>query len=429
MVTEGAAMISEISFNNYRMFKRESSLSMVADARTVKLLSNANTLDEVNVLKSIAIYGPNNSGKSNLFTLFGILKAVLSGSPTLEINRAIFGDNPISSFSITFNNNDNKGWVKYDFSYDSKAGKYLREKLSTIKYYPKGSPFEKVIFEKDINNHLFKVFGEDNSALLSIIPSKSPILYSIELESGKFAPLREWLESLQKLGNSIVLFRMYNIPFDKTIEALKSNDIQKRKFISAFVKDADLSVDDFEYQKAIHILKNGQEIDEKSLIGYEKMLDAFHLSTTYGNKKVPSMVFDSSGTKKMEAIASYVYDAIKKGQTLVVDELDNGLHFRLTRAIVSAFNNLANEKGQLIFTAHDLMLIDCKMLLRKDQIYFLQRDREEASLSCLKNATVSKGGPREGSNLVKRYNSGEFGSLPTPSFIKELLDMKEDKND
>ncbi len=127
----------------------------------------------------------------------------------------------------------------------------------------------------------------------------------------------------------------------------------------------------------------------------------------------------------MEALAAYIYNAIKEGKTLVVDELDNGLHFRLTRAIVGAFNNLANTKGQMIFTAHDLMLIDYKMLLRKDQIYFLERNGNEASVFCLKDATVSEGGPREGSDLIKRYNSGEFGTLPDPNFIKELLDVRE----
>lgn len=417
-------MISEISFGNYRLFKGQSSISLAADGRTTRLLSNGTVIDDVRVLKSLAIYGPNNSGKSNLFHLFGIFKAVLSGQMLNEINRDVFDDNPLSSFSITFNNNDGKGWMRYEFSFDSKAKRFKSEKLSTIKYYSKGTPFEKVIFEKDLDGRIFKVFGEDCAELLSIIPSKLPILYSIELGSGRFAPLSEWLASLQKLGDSIVLFSMYNIPFDKTIEALKGNDPKKRAFISSFVKDSDLSIDDFEYQKAIHIMKDGQEIDEKSLSGYEKVLDAFHLSTTYGKKKVPSMVFDSSGTKKMESIASYVYDAIEKGQTLVVDELDNGLHFRLTRAIVSAFNNLANDKGQLLFTAHDLMLIDCKMLLRKDQICFLERNKETASLFCLKNATVSSGGPREGSDLVKRYNEGEFGALPTPSFVQVLLDMK-----
>jgi hypothetical protein len=412
-------MISEILFNNYRLFKDENELSFVADGRTKKLLSNSVDLDGRNVLKAVAIYGPNNSGKSHIFHLMEVLKCVLTGRGNCEFNREIFADAPLSTFSITYNNNDKKGWVRYEFAFDSKTKRFVKEKLVTITYYPAGTPFEKTVFEKDDEKKVFQVFAEDDSAILSFIPSKSPILHSIELSNGKFAPLSEWLLSLQTLGNSIELLRMYDIPINKTIAALKGSDAKRKRFITAFVKDADLSIDDFGYQKDIHLIKNGETIDESVLSNYE--LDALHLTTTYGNKEVPSLFVDSSGTKKMEALASYVYEAISEGKTLVVDELDNGLHFRLTRAIVSAFNNLANEKGQLLFTAHDLMLIDCRMLLRKDQIYFLERNDGKASLYCLKNATAASGGPREGTDILKRYNKGDYGKLPSPNFIDDLL--------
>ena len=166
---------------------------------------------------------------------------------------------------------------------------------------------------------------------------------------------------------------------------------------------------------------NGENIDEKALEGFKELVDTFHLKTRYGNVDVPSLFFDSSGTKKIEAIAAYIYEAIKEGKVLVVDELDNGLHYKLTRAIVSIFNNLLNKKGQLVFTAHDLLLIDCNYLMRKDQIYFIQRDKKNASLFCLREATVSSGGPREGADLVKRYNHGDFVEVPSPNFIEQII--------
>jgi len=414
-------MISEILFNNYRLFKGENELSFIADGRTKKLLSNSIALDDKNILKAVAIYGPNNSGKSHIFHLMELLKCILLGIGSCEFNREIFADEPLSTFAITYNNNDKKGWIRYEFAFDSQTKRFVKERLVAITYYSAGTPFEKTVFEKDDENKVFKVLGEDRSEILSFIPSKLPILYSIELNNGKLAPLSEWLLSLQALGNSIELLRMYDIPINKTIAALKSGDAKRKKFITAFVKDADLSIDDFGYQKDVHLIQNGETIDESVLANYE--LDALHLTTTYGNKEVPSLFVDSSGTKKMEALASYVYEAITEGKILVVDELDNGLHFRLTRAIVSTFNNLANEKGQLLFTAHDLMLIDCRMLLRKDQIYFLERSDGTTALYCLKNATAATGGPREGTDILKRYNKGHYGKLPSPNFIDDLLDL------
>ena len=48
---------------------------------------------------------------------------------------------------------------------------------------------------------------------------------------------------------------------------------------------------------------------------------------------MPSMMFDSTGTKKIAAIASYVIEALEQGRILVVDEMcirdrNNGLKCR-----------------------------------------------------------------------------------------------------
>lgn len=426
-------MISDITFNDFRFFKGEKSFSFVADARTKKLLSNSVSIGQRAILKAAAIYGPNNSGKSNIIALFAIFKSVLAGKPVNGINNPIFGDSPTPSFSITFNNLDGNGWMSYSFGFDTKDGRFIKEELKKITYYENGSPFEEVIFSIDTKEKVYLIYGKDEKEALSLFSFRNTLLYSIETGKGRFESLAKYQKALKRLSDSISIVKLFNTPLENTISALKSGNERKKKFILAFVKDADLSVNDFEYSKSPLVrvnLENGA-IDEKALSDYSQAIDSLHLVTTYGNKKVPSMFFDSYGTKKMEAIASYIYDAISEGKTLIVDELDNGLHYRLTRAIVSAFNNLANEKGQIVFTAHDLMLVDAKNLLRKDQIFFLSRNNEGGDIFCLKKATTASGGPREGSDLLKRYNHGDFGSLPSPDFISEVIGLQEegDKND
>ena len=415
-------MILEIKINGFRFFENDTVLSFSADARTKRLLSNATFIDEKYVNKCIGIYGSNNSGKSNLIKLFSSLKAILSGSESFVLNRAIFNDQRLTTISIIYNNLDEKGWLKYIFTYDNVEKRFIYEKLSGLTYYPNGKPFEKILFEKDFQNKIFEVFGSSKTDYLGIIRGNLPLFYVVELESGIFSTLKEYKESFEQLANSVEIVNMYNIPISKTIDLLKNNQKDKKDFILSFVKHADLSVSDFKYDKAeIKYNVNDENIDEKALEGFKELVDTFHLKTRYGNVDVPSLFFDSSGTKKIEAIAAYIYETIKEGKILVVDELDNGLHYKLTRAIVSVFNNLLNKKGQLVFTAHDLLLIDCNYLMRKDQIYFIQRDKKYASLFCLKEATVSSGGPREGADLVKRYNHGDFVEVPSPNFIEQII--------
>ena len=415
-------MILEVGFNNYKMFKNDSIISFKADKRTKYLLTNTVEQNNVATLKALAIYGPNNSGKTKLITLFRIIKNVLKGNENFDCNNKLFGDEAETSIYIIYNNLDNNGWIKYEWTYDSEKKIFVKEKLSTITYYSNGSPFENTIFEKSIFDKRLIVNGEDDSKYLSILPNNKPFLYTINIEEGTFSVLKEWKDSLAKCSDDIEILTMIDVPIQKTIDALKSDDEKKHKFINAFVKAADLSVKGFEYGNDIKIETNGK-IEEKVLHEYSEVVDTFKLVTTYGNNKVPSLFYDSTGTKKIEAIASYIYEAISEGKILIVDELDNGLHFTLTRAIVSAFNNMVNKKGQLIFTAHDLLLIDCKNLMRKDQIYFVSRKEESSYIMSLKLVTANGDGFREGDSLLKRYNHGDFGPIPLPNFIKEIIKL------
>ena len=420
-------MLLSLEFNGYRFFN-DSCLSFVADGRTKKLLSNSVELDGKNVLKSIGLYGSNNSGKTNITVLFNLLKMVLEGRERLSFNNFIFDDPKKTSISIVFNNMNDNGWLKYEFVYDNENMKYISEKLAKISYYESGNVLSNIIFEKNNENKLLKVFDEDKSKYLSIIPSRLPFLYSIELNSGDFSPLKEYLDELQKLANSIEIIKMYDIPYENTLETMKNNNNNKIKFIKEFVRNADIEINDFEYDSSI-TLKFQNDIDEESLKRLEKNIDSYKLVTTYGNKKVPSIIFDSTGTKKIEAIASYIYDALTEGKILVVDELDNGLHYKLTRSIVSVFNNMLNTKSQLLFATHDLLLIDCNTLMRKDQIYFVNRNKCGVNLYCLKESKTSNGGPREVSDIIKHYNRGEFGAVPNPSFINLIIEVLDNDNE
>ena len=415
-------MILEVKFNSFRIFKDDSVLSFKADKRTKHLLANTIDVDNVATLKALALYGPNNSGKSNIISLFRMLKKILSGNVNFICNREVFNDSPITNISLIYNNLDSNGWIEYEFTYDSFNKTFLAEKLSQITYYNTGAPFKSAIFIKDNSANKLEVFGNDESTFLQILPSDKPFLYTINVADGKFANLSDWKLSLTKCAQSIEIISMYNIPIKKTIDSLKGKESKKINFIKSFVKAADVSIEDFGYLGDSNTPDVEANISEKALLDYSKSIDMFKLATKYNDKFLPSLFFDSSGTKKIEAIAAYIYESVVDGKILIVDELDNGLHYSLTRAIVSIFNNMINTKGQIFFTAHDLVLIDSNNLMRKEQIYFLTRKKDVTKLISLKSITASDG-LREGDSLLKRYNHGDFGALPLPSFTKELINV------
>lgn len=414
-------MILEIKFNNYKMFKNENVLSFLADTRIKQLGSNYFNILNRNVLKSVSLYGQNNIGKSNLISLFSLIKNLMLGVENLSFNREIFGDTQETNISITYKTDVDQNWMQYSFIYDSFKQEIVKEELNEIIFYETGNSTIRNIYNRDYVEEKLLILGTEHLDLLKILPSKKPFLYCVSLDNDTFSSLKTYLNSFVKFAESLEIIRLFNIPIDNTINVLKGSDEKKKKFVLEFVKHADLSIEDFFYNDKTNFKdKDDEPITEKVLKQID-VIDRLKLFTKYGNKAVPSIFFDSTGTKKIEAIASYIYEAIVNGKTLIVDELDCGLHFKLSRAILSIFNSFANERGQLLFTAHDVELIASKLMMRKDQIYFsFRKDDLTSELFCLKDAPVKDGGPRSADDLLKHYNRGEFGYVPKPNFIKLL---------
>ncbi len=415
-------MIGEIRFNNYRFFSGENTFSFVADRRTKKLISNSVLVDNRPILKSLALYGNNNSGKTNIINLFKYLKMLLIGKENFAFNSTrIFKDSDVVTISITFNNCNDMGWIKYEFDYNCEKREFVKEKISNIYYYDTGNPRINEIFEFDRNAKILKVYDVDQSKYLDMYVGNKPFVYSVRVEEGEFQPLKAYKNAFEELGKSLVIIDLYNIPIEGTLQAFKTNNSKKINFITSFAKHADLTINNLSFASENEVSITPNKVNEKALENVIQVPDALRLMTTYKNVRVPSIFFDSSGTKKIEALAAYIYDSLFEGKTLIIDELDNGLHFMLTRAIVSLFNNIENTKGQLFFTAHDLQLVDCASLLRKEQIYFVSRMKDFAGIKSLGDLTVADSGIREGSDLLKRYYKGDFGPVPSPSFIRDLL--------
>ena len=222
----------------------------------------------------------------------------------------------------------------------------------------------------------------------------------------------EYLYSLiiQLLGND-VKYGLENPGYPKTAQIYKSMNV------------------DFEYVDMDKIqLKTGEgdeKPDEKVLDIPENIMDQIRLVSTYKGVHVPSMMFDSTGTKKIAAIASYVIEALEQGRILVVDELDSSIHFKLTRAIVAMFNNELNTSAQMIFTVHDINLMDCKRMFRKEQIWFVHKDEEGVYVYSLADFTAQQG-VRDTTDVMEKYRKGALGALPDPELINSLISIKGD---
>lgn len=413
-------MIYEVRINNFDIFENEVKLSARADLRNKKFSSNVNGIGDFNVLKTIDIYGPNNVGKTCFIRAIDTIKHVLLDTE-MPIRSNMFTNNDICELGISFLFEDRL--FNYDFKYNSKTKEFIYEKFSESEKYDNGSAEkkEKIWLLKSEDNH--QCLDVEAQSLISIVSNSNVLCYLLDVD--KFENLKEMKRILTSFANKIDVLYMNNISLEHTIKVLKSTNENKKEVVN-FVKNADLYLNDFEYAGESALINiHEDELTDKLP---ENVLDQLKLVSTYKDKKVPSILFDSIGTRKITALASYIVEAIKNGRILIVDELDSGIHFKLTRAIVAMFNNEVNDNAQFIFTTHDINLMDCKKLFRKEQIWFIHKDDSGVYLYSLADFKA-KNGVRDTTDIIEKYKKGILGAMPSPELINTLLDIKGDVDD
>lgn len=414
-------MIIELSVKNCYAFEDTIIFSMKADMRNKKFGANVHKENNFNILKTAGIYGPNNSGKTCLIKCIRAIKEVLLNRK-IDLMPNIFTNNNVCELGVIFMASGRK--FSYKFKYDAVKEEYIYESFSEVFKDKYGNEKEENWLEKDTVKEIFTSVDQDLQAMIPMISNNNLLYYLID--TNKFEKLSEIKNILIGFAEKIDVINMNNIPMEHTIELMKNKNKLQQKIVE-FIKNADLYMDNFEYVDMDKIKLESVEYEkkpeEKVLEVLDNIMDQIRLVSTYKGVSVPSVLFDSTGTKKIAAIAGYVIEALEQGRILVVDELDSSIHFKLTRAIVAMFNNELNENAQLIFTVHDINLMDCKRLFRKEQIWFVHKDEAGVYVYSLADFTALQG-VRDTSDIIEKYRKGTLGALPDPELINSLLSIK-----
>lgn len=407
-------MILSVRMNNFLVYAKGAEFSLIGDARIKKFDSNVYCENGFRVLKSACIYGANNVGKTCVLRAINSIRNVMLGM-VAEVPTNLFSGSNICSLGISFLH-DGKAY-SYDFKFDLTTTNNLKRGFVYERFAElvsvKGNVTEKELFVRDtVSGRFFFDGNEQLGAILKAISCNNILVYTLSADS--FPEIKRYYDLFRAFADKICVLTLGNIPIENTIRVLKENKEIRDKTVE-LIKLADLDIEDFKYMREAPLNTDKNADKPQELVLHSQNEDLSKLTSIHNGKSVQSFIFDSTGTKKMVALASYIVEALSSNRILVVDELDSSLHFKLTRAIVSLFNNELSN-AQLIFTAHDINLLDCKKLFRKDQIWFAAKDKSGATLYPLSNFTEA-----ENNDLISQYKMGEFGALPKPDLIELLL--------
>jgi len=187
-----------------------------------------------------------------------------------------------------------------------------------------------------------------------------------------------------------------------------------RKQICAFLTAADISISDIEVitrkvpGQAVHFDLDTNKTEIRSEEIEEHQLRFSHV--TERGRAVFDLMDESNGTRNLLFLTGPVLDILTKGLTLVIDELDTSLHTLLVRELVRLFHKPDINTGgaQLIFTTHDTSLLDAPNLFRRDQVWFVEKDKDQASTL----VALAEFSPRKNEALERGYLIGRYGGIP-----------------
>lgn len=411
-------MLVEFRTKNFRSLRDEQVLSLVAS--TDKTLKDANTLPTQlkaapHLVRSAVIYGANASGKSNLIKALQYMRGVVMESAMVQPNQA-FSVQPFrldtasaqepTEFEVTFILEG----VRYQYGFAMTPKRILREHLLVYKAFKPQRWFERQFDAETGKDHY--EFGPGLKGQKSLWegatrPNALFLSMAVQLNSEALRPVFNWF------AQQLVIFNEAS-PLAPTfsVQMLKAAD--QRKAICDFLRAADISIADIDVvtQKAsgpvVHIdrITGVTEVKTEEIEQHE--LKFHHI---VGDTKA---VFDaseeSSGTRNLLALTGPVLDILRKGLTLVVDELDTSLHTHLVQALVRLFHSPEVNTGgaQLIFTTHDTSLLDAYGLFRRDQIWFVEKEADQSSSLY----SLVEFSPRKNEALEKGYLQGRYGAVP-----------------
>ncbi|MEA5425987.1 AAA family ATPase [Arcicella lustrica] len=423
-------MIIEFNVENYLSFKDLTTLSMVA-TKSFKEHSNTHLIEvdkKLELLKSAIIYGNNASGKSNLLEAMGFMKEIVltSYKNALEDTEKGFSlekfklnsknENESSFFEVSFIHKEIKYRYGFELDYKKVVAEWLYHTTSKEVYL-----FKRDFQTIEVNKSAFKEgIGRENDTketvlFLSMLATNNKEISSIVVDW--FQKLR-FINGIHDQGH-----KRY------TINKLK-NDSQFLNWVTHFIKyleianlsttEEDVREIDFEVlrekakdEEMINLFASIQKIQSRQ--PRRDHLITYHRKYDENNIFIDSIPFnfdnqESEGTKKLLYLLGPLYDTLRNGHILVIDELDSRLHSNLTQKLISFFHKFNKNNAQLIFAVHDISLLN-KDTFRRDQIYFIEKNQfgvsELFSLADFKTDKV-----RNKSAFDKNYALGKYGAIP-----------------
>lgn len=410
-------MLLMFKVKNYTSFKNESILDMRATSYVQHPSHVIRVNDKLGLLKTTALYGANASGKSNLISAMFFFEQYIFSQ---FINKKDNEDLDLSNAGIKMKlepftlSNDGNEASEFDIIF-LRHGKQIqygfectpKEVLNEWLFIDDKKVFERTGTELS--------FGSKYHKMLSAYKK-------LPAERLYLAVLEYFLDDVSKeaiLSDFISFFtNEYNvfteILLDSTVKGLAGivglsqklvrNKAFKEK-VEHYLRLIDVGIVRLDVQTEIVINeRTGKKKKEKIVRTVHNVYD--EVGNVVG-EKLFDLQQESTGTLRFLMYIQNIIEMISTGGVFIVDEMSARLHPLLTKLIVDIFCSSQNKKAQLIFTTHDISLLNYNQFRRDEVVFVDKNERGESNLYALSDLKV-----REDATFSKDYLQGKYGAIP-----------------
>jgi len=431
-------MIKNFGFRNFKSFYEQQYVDFtrtILNQNDDSCISPASDIP-TELLKTVAIYGANAAGKTSFVQALQYMQRAIQDASFSTAKRLFSGlrqhkaaDAGVTSeFDIEFFVGD----TLYNYGFEMSTVRFVSEWLYQ---YPKGKGSGRTLIERFWSQDEEKYFYKSPALKLEAKVKQfiEEALNEKELFLTRAASLN--VKQVEDVYNwfeeKLLVFEHDDLKAREYFRRVMLNEYSKEYSTESnlhnFLISLDIGFSDFKLlEKKINADNFGKkELDSliESILEKEKDSDP---SLTYddvlqGLKMIHpefyvkargkdiKLQFEelSGGSRKMFDLSGVFHDVIVNERVIVVDELTESLHPLLSKKLIETFNSYKESRAQMIFTTHDIPLMD--MCFERDQIWITESDERNDTSSIY---PLSQFKLRRGTSFEAAYLAGMLGGIP-----------------
>ena len=381
-----------LSFDSRQEISFEASTDKTSEDSLIVKIRHPKTGVETRVLRMSAIYGANASGKTNL------LYAIADIWDKLYTPRSS-KDEAIAYSPFAMRNGENTKMkvcffidgVKYEYTIEYNASEIVYELLE---FNPNGvfSQF----YERKQNSTVNlpevtfgKNVGLDSKTAQAIITNTLPN-HSVLSTFNKVSVDAPAIECVVRYVRERVLGPQRKENINELLKETLSQS-NRKAFLLRAVKEADFNI--------CNIISRQ--------LGKDSFKIEFAHTYSKGDFTMP-IESESAGTLSFVEKMDLLYEVVQSGRFLMIDELDDSLHYDLLVYFLQTF--LSNDsEAQLLFTVHDQLIL-AEDFMRRDMVWFTEKDRDSSSTELFSADDFNL---HKNASIFNAYKLGKLGARPS----------------